>query len=76
MSTTMTRREALYRIEECETIEEATALYVEWIGHDEHGCESLEDVVEILVGYIDEACLTDSVRSRGPHDDDDTGIQT
>jgi hypothetical protein len=30
--------------------------------------------VEDLQDYVDECCLTDSVRSNGPRDSDDTGL--
>lgn len=71
---TMTRSEAMSRIEECETLEEVTALHVEWIGHDEHGETTRDGVADILADYVNEACLTDKVRSRGPRDSDDTSI--
>lgn len=74
---TLTRSEALYLIDDAELRGDSVALNdlcIAWIGHDENGCDSDEDVAEYLREYVDAACLTDDVRSRGPRDDDDTGL--
>jgi hypothetical protein len=66
---TLTRAAAYAVIEEHEDDGTLDALREHWIGHadGDMGVEDLQD-------YVDECCLTDSVRSNGPRDSDDTGL--
>ena len=77
MNTTLTRADAIDMIDDAldgpDAAQDIRSIAVAWIGHDEFD-GTLEETADALREYVDAACLTDAVRSRGQRDDDDTGL--
>lgn len=77
LTSTLTRAEALQLIDDAFSGPNREAnirlIALAWLG-SERIDEPLWEVYETLSFHIDAVCLTDDVRSRGPRDDDDTGL--
>jgi len=72
---TLTREAALALIDEAAAHGRETLLdlYNEWVGYYD-GLASADVIENELRSFVAERCMTDNVRSNGPHADDDTGI--